>query len=150
MLWRGSRAGAVAASAVTGALLGFGLRGGMAARPFNAAAIALLGDRARGVWGFVTGVSVAGELVIVVSCVLAGAVGAAALQLVPSNNRVRHPRLLAFALALTAAVAMLLLLVARAPDFVSASPNGALSISEGIVLSLVVSGAYASGMGLAR
>jgi LytS/YehU family sensor histidine kinase len=149
-LWRGGRAGAVAASAVTGALLGFGLRGGMAARPFNAAAIALVGDRARGVWGFVTGVSAAGELVIVVSCVLAGALCAAVLQLVPSNNRVRHPRLFAFSLALTAAVATLLLLVARAPDFVSASPGGALSISEGVVLSLVVAAAYASGMGLAR
>ena len=122
----------------------------MAARPFNAAAIAVLGDRARGVWGFVAGVSAAGELVIVVSCVLAGALCAAVLQLVAPNNRVRHPRLIAFSLALTAAVAMLLLLVARAPDFVASSSGGALSISEGIVLSLVVAAAYASGMGLAR
>jgi LytS/YehU family sensor histidine kinase len=135
---------------VTGALLGFGLRGGMAARPFNAAAIALLGDRARGVWGFVAPVSTTGELVIVVSCVIAGALCATVLQLLPVMNRVRHPRLFAFVFALAAAVAMLLLLVARAPDFVAASPSGALTISEGIVLSLVVSVAYASGMGLAR
>lgn len=122
----------------------------MAARPFNAAAIALLGDRARGVWGFVAAVSTTGELVIVVSCVLAGALCAAALQLLPEGNRVRHPRLFAFLLAFAATVAILLLLVARAPDFVAASPSGALSISEGIVLSFVASVAYASGMGLAR
>jgi hypothetical protein len=149
-VWRGGRAGAIAASAVTGALLGFGLRGGMAARPVNAAASALLGDRARGVWGFVAGVSAAGELVIVASCVLAGALCAALLQLVPAGSRVRHPRLFAFVFALVAAVAMLLLLVARAPEFVATSSGGALSMSEGIVLALLVSGAYASGMGLAR
>ena len=42
------------------------------------------------------------------------------------------------------------LLIAHAPDFVGGSPAGALSISEGAVLAIVVSVAYASGMGLAR
>jgi hypothetical protein len=149
-LWRGGRAGAVAAAAVTGALLGFGLRGGMAARPFNAAAVLLLGNMARGVWGFVAGVSLVGELVIVASCVVAGALCAALLQLSPARGRARHPRLLAFSCAQLVAVALLLLLVARAPDFVGVPPGGALTISEGAVLSVILSVAYASGMGLAR
>jgi hypothetical protein len=131
-------------------MLGFGLRAGMAARPFNAAAVLLMGNRARGVWGFVTGVSVAGELVVVASCVLAGALCGAVLQLAPGASRVRHPRLFAFSLAFAAAVLALFLLIAHAPDFVGASPAGALSISEGAVLSIIVSVAYASGMGLAR
>jgi hypothetical protein len=131
-------------------MLGFGLRAGMAARPFNAAAVLLMGNRARGVWGFVTGVSLAGEIVVVASCIAAGALCGAVLQLAPGASRVRHPRLLAFSLALAAAVLTLLLLIARAPDFVGASPAGALSISEGAVLSMVASVAYASGMGLAR
>ena len=149
-LHRGARAGAVASAAVTGAMLGFGLRAGMAARPFNAAAVLLMGNRARGVWGFVTGVSLAGELVVIASCVLAGALCGAVLQFAPGASRVRHPRLLAFVLSFAAAVLTLFFLVAHAPDFVGASPVGALSISEGAVLSMVAAIAYASGMGLAR
>ncbi|MFL5560582.1 MAG: hypothetical protein ACJ79K_03820 [Gemmatimonadaceae bacterium] len=122
----------------------------MAARPFNAAAVLLLGNLARGVWGFVAGVSLVGELVIIGSCVAAGALCATLLQLVPAPSRVRHPRLLAFALAQAVAAAILLLLVMRAPDFVGVSPSGALSISEGAVLSIILSVAYASGMGIAR
>ena len=147
---RGARAGAVAAAAVTGAMLGFGLRGGIAARPFNAAAALVMGNRARGVWGFVASVSLVGELVVLASCVIFGALCAMLLQLAPSESRVRHPRLSAFSAALAAAVATLLILVAHAPDFVGASPAGALSVTQGAVLSIVVSIAYASGMGLAR
>lgn len=131
-------------------MLGFGLRAGMAARPFNAAAVLVMGDRARGVWGFVAPVSLTGALVVLASCVLVGMLCALLLQLAPHESRVRHPRLFAFSLALAAAVVTLLVLIARAPDFVSASPAGALSISEGAVLSIIVSVAYASGMGLAR
>jgi hypothetical protein len=131
-------------------MLGFGLRAGMAARPFNAAAVLLIGNRARGVWGFVTGVSLAGELVVVGSCVLAGALCGAVLQLAPGAGRARHPRLFAFTLAFAAAVLTLLLLIAHAPDFVGGAPTGALSISEAAVLAIVASVAYASGMGLAR
>ena len=149
-LWRGARAGAIASAAVTGALLGFGLRAGMAARPFNAAAVLVLGDRARGVWGFVSGVSVAGEIVVIASCVLAGALCGALVQFAPTGSRARHPRLLAFSVSLAAAVITLLLLVTRAPDFVGSAPDGALTITEGALLSIVVSIAYASGMGLAR
>jgi hypothetical protein len=150
VLSRGARAGAVAAAAVIGALLGFGLRAGATARPLNAAAALLMGNRARGVWDFAADISLVGALVVIASCVIVGMLCGAVLQLAPVASRVRHPRLLAFALALTAAVVALLTLIARAPDFVSASPIGALSITQGVVLSLVVSVAYASGMGLAR
>ena len=131
-------------------MLGFGLRAGMAARPFNAAAVLLLGNRARGVWGFVAGVTLTGELVVIASCVVAGALCGALLHVTPGADRARHPRLIAFSLALIAAFVALLLIAARAPDFIGAAPTGALTISEGAVLSIVVSVAYASGMGLAR
>ena len=48
----GLSAGFVAAAATTGALLGFGLRQGMPARPFNVAASVVLGEAAAGSWGF--------------------------------------------------------------------------------------------------
>ncbi len=146
----GARAGAIASAAVTGAMLGFGLRAGMAARPFNAAAALLLGDRARGVWGFVAGVSLVGEVVVVASCVLAGALCGALMRLPPIGRRARHPRLIAFAVSLAAAVVTLLILAVHAPDFVGPAPDGAITIAEGALLSIVVSIAYASGMGLAR
>lgn len=146
----GARAGAVAAAAVTGALLGFGVRAGIASRPFNAAAALLMGNRARGVWGFVTSVSLVGELVVIAVCVAGGALCGVLLQFVPDDRRVRYPRVFAFSLSLTVAVALFLCLVAWAPEFVGAAPDGALSITQGAVLSLVVSAAYASGMGLAR
>lgn len=146
----GARAGAVAAAAVTGALLGFGFRAGIASRPFNAAAALLIGNRARGVWGFVTSVSLVGELVVIAVCIAGGALCGVLLQFVPDDRRARHPRVLAFSLSLAAAVGLFVCLVAWAPEFVGAAPEGALSITQGAVLSVVVSTAYASGMGLAR
>lgn len=140
----------MAAAAVTGALLGFGVRAGIASRPFNAAAALLLGNRARGVWGFVTSVSLVGEVVVIAICVAGGALCGALLQLVPDARRTRHPKVFAFALALAAAVTTLLSLLAWAPEFVGAAPAGALSTTEGAVLAMIVAVAYASGMGLAR
>ncbi len=48
----GITTGVVAAAATTGALVGFGLRFGTPARPFNALAAMVLGVRAQGVWRF--------------------------------------------------------------------------------------------------
>jgi hypothetical protein len=131
-------------------MLGFGLRGGIAARPFNAAAALVMGNRARGVWGFVAGVSLVGEFVVLATCLVVGALCAMLLQLAPDASRVRHPRLFAFSAALALAVVALLVLIARAPEFVGVSPAGALSITQGALLSVIVSAAYSSGMGLAR
>jgi hypothetical protein len=61
-LAQGIVTGAVAAAATAGALLGFGIQQGMPARPFNAVASLLLGDRADGIWGFHSVVTVVGVL----------------------------------------------------------------------------------------
>jgi hypothetical protein len=61
-LTRGLVAGALAAAATAGALLGFGIRQGTPARPFNAIASLILGDRAVAIWGFHLGVTVVGVL----------------------------------------------------------------------------------------
>lgn len=54
--------GIIAAAATGGALLGFGIRAGTPSRPFNGIATLVLGDRARGVWGYVSTVTVTGIL----------------------------------------------------------------------------------------
>ena len=62
-LSQGILTGALAAAATAGALLGFGIQQGTPARPFNAVASFMLGDRARGIWGFHPVVTVVGVLV---------------------------------------------------------------------------------------
>jgi hypothetical protein len=62
-LTHGVLTGTLAAAATAGALLGFGLRAGTPARPFNAVAGVVLGDRAAGIWGFDSVVTVTGVLV---------------------------------------------------------------------------------------
>jgi hypothetical protein len=62
-LAHGVLTGALAAAATAGALLGFGLRQGTPARPFNALAGLVLGDRAGGIWGFHSVVTVTGLVV---------------------------------------------------------------------------------------
>ena len=145
-LRRGARGGAVAAAAVYGALLGFGLRGGMTARPFNAFAALLLGNRARGVWAFDAPVSLTGIVVLLLGCVLGGILLGALSTLV----RTTRPRLVAFLLALVTGGAALAMLMVRAPDLIGVAPVGALSLGQGIVLAVVASAGFASGMGLAR
>jgi hypothetical protein len=56
--------GTLAAAAIAGALLGFGIQQGMPARPFNAVASVVLGDRAHGIWGFHPVVTVVGVLTL--------------------------------------------------------------------------------------
>ncbi len=62
-LTHGILTGALAAAATAGALLGFGVRQGTPARPFNALAGLLLGDQAGAIWGFHPVVTVAGVVV---------------------------------------------------------------------------------------
>ena len=61
-LAQGILTGTLVAAATAGALLGFGIQQGMPARPFNAVASLLLGDRAEGIWGFHLVVTVVGMI----------------------------------------------------------------------------------------
>jgi hypothetical protein len=83
---RGVAAGLVAASAVTGLLIGIGRRAGTALRPVNATAYAVLGTRADGVWDFDPIVTVVGVLVVLAVCTTAGMVVA---RLSPSFRTLR-------------------------------------------------------------
>lgn len=56
-------AGALAAAATAGALLGFGIQQGTPARPFNAVASLVIGDQATGLWGFHPMITSVGVLV---------------------------------------------------------------------------------------
>ena len=85
-LLRGAAAGLVAASAVTGLLVGVGRRAGTALRPLNATAHTLLGTRADGVWGFDPIVTVVGVVVVLAVSALAGMVVA---RLAPSFRTFR-------------------------------------------------------------
>jgi uncharacterized membrane protein len=58
--------GIIAAAATGGALLGFGLRAGTPSRPFNGIATLVLGDQARGVWGYVSTITITGIVLHVV------------------------------------------------------------------------------------
>lgn len=62
-LTQGILTGVLAAAATAGTLLGFGMQQGTPARPFNALAGLLLGDRAAAIWGFHPVVTVTGVLV---------------------------------------------------------------------------------------
>jgi hypothetical protein len=62
-LTQGILTGALAAAATAGALLGFGIQQGTPARPFNAIAALVLGDRADRIWGFHLVVTVVGVIV---------------------------------------------------------------------------------------
>jgi hypothetical protein len=64
-LAQGILTGALAAAAIAGTLLGFGIQQGTPARPFNAIASLLLGDRAQGIWGFHSVVTLVGVIVLV-------------------------------------------------------------------------------------
>ncbi|NUS99035.1 MAG: hypothetical protein HOQ11_16660 [Gemmatimonadaceae bacterium] len=118
----------------------------MTARPFNAFAALLLGNRARGVWDFDAPVSLVGIVVLVAGCMLAGIV----LGALATTIGTRRPRIVAFAVALVTGAAAVAILVSRAPDLIGVAPVGALSLSQGIVLAVVASVGFASGMGLAR
>lgn len=62
VLRRGLVTAGIAAAATAGTLCGFGVRMGTPARPFNAVAVLLLGDRAQGIWGFDGTVTTTGVL----------------------------------------------------------------------------------------
>lgn len=64
--------GTIAGAAVLGLLIGIGRRAGTAWRPINAAAYAVLGAQADGVWSYHGSVTPMGGLVVLVMSVVAG------------------------------------------------------------------------------
>lgn len=146
----GARAGVVAASAGAGALIAFGLRQGLPARPFNAIGIVLLGDRARGVLGFDPLTSTTGALVFVAFCIVAGVFLSLIVGAVLRRASGELRSLPAFLLALAVMLCMLAIVVRAAPDIVGVQPAAALSVTQGLVVTFLLSIGFVSGMRLAR
>lgn len=146
----GIRAGVVGAAAATGALLAFGLREGMPARPFNAIAALVFGNGARSVWGFDVRVSTTGILLLVGGCVAASVI----LSFAVDGMTARAPRprvgITAFALALVSGLLSVAVMARHAAEFVGPQPMGAMTISQAVVVTVLISAGFAWGMRLAR
>ena len=149
-LIRGVRAGIVGAAAATGALLAFGLRQGMPARPFNALAALLLGDGARSVWGFDLRVSGLGITLLLAGCVIASLILSVVVDAMTARSARPHVGITMFGLALLIGLIGVALVARHAPDFVGPRPNGAMTISQAVVVTVLISAGFASGMRLAR
>jgi len=134
-------AGAVATAATGGALLGFGLRQGTPARPFNALAALVLGDRATGIWGFHSVVTVTGLLVHVAVTLGWG------LLFARLARGMRGTRLAAS--ALLAALVALVVDGFVAGRVLGVDVSGALAPAQVVAVHLVLGVALAVGMRLA-
>lgn len=132
----GITSGILAASATAGALLGFGLRLGAPARPFNAIAALLLGVNAQALHGFAAAATPLGILLHVVVTI---GLGIAYVALFARSGR--HPVLWAAAVAATALGAMML--VAR---LFGVGLAALLPTSNLIALAVVLALALATGM----
>ncbi len=140
-LSQGILTGALAAAATAGALLGFGLQQGTPARPFNAIASFLLGDRAHGIWGFHLVVTVVGVIVLV-AVTLGWGVLFARLA-----GGMRGLRLAGTALVVAAAALIVNVLIAT--RLRGAYVSDVLAPAQVVALHLVLGVALAAGMRLA-
>ena len=136
----GLSAGFVAAAATTGALLGFGLRQGMPARPFNVAASMILGEAAAGSWGFHRLATPVGVVLHVVAVL---ALGMLAATLAVRSRRLR----VVGASVIVSLGAAILHIVLAGRD---ASSTRALTIPQLIVVYLLLTAGLMVGMRLAR
>lgn len=130
----------MAAAATTGALLGFGLRQGMPARPFNVAASVILGDAAAGSWGFHRLATPVGFALHVIAVL---ALGIAAAFLVARARRLRSVG--ASVIVSVAAAILHIALLGR-----DAGSARALTNPQLIVVYLLLSMGLVVGMRLAR
>lgn len=135
-------AGAVAAAAAMGMVLGFGVRAGTPARGFNAIAALVLGDRAQGVWGWVSTVTLTGIAVLVAVMVGWGSLFALVV------GRVRGWRLAAMALGV--ALGALVVSVAVVQRRLGADTVEVLGPGQLVGLHLMLAVTLAVGMRLAR
>jgi hypothetical protein len=140
-LTQGVLAGTVAAAATAGALLGFGVQQGTPARPFNAVASLILGDRAEGIWGFHSVVTVVGVIVLVAMTLGWGLLFA---RLAGGTRGLR----LAGAAAIVA-VAALAVHVVIATRLLGANVSDVLAPAQVIALHLILGVALGVGMRLA-
>jgi hypothetical protein len=140
-LSQGILTGTLAAAATAGALLGFGVQQGTPARPFNAIASLLLGDRAGSIWGFHLVVTVVGMLIQVGLSLGWGLLFA---RLVGGMRGFR----LAGSALLVATVAMTVHVI-LATRVLGAHLSGVLAPAQVIALHLVLGIALAVGMRLA-
>ena len=140
-LTQGILTGALAAAATAGALLGFGIQQGTPARPFNAVASLLLGDRADRIWGFHPVVTVVGVIVHVALTFGWG------LLFARVASGMRGLRLAGAALGIAAAaLAVDLLIITR---LLGVDVSDVLTPAQVIVLHLVLGVALGVGMRLA-
>ena len=130
----------MAAAASTGALLGFGLRQGMPARPFNVTAAVILGDAAAGSWGFHRLATPVG-FSLHIAAVLA--LGVAAAFLATRARRI-GPVVASVIVSVSAAILHIALLGR------DASATRALTIPQLIVVYLLLCAGLVVGMRLAR
>ena len=141
MFAQGILTGALAAAATAGTLLGFGLRQGTPARPFNAVASLLLGDAAHGIWGFHPVVTVVGVIVLVALALVWG------MLFARLAGKLRGLRLAGLALVVAAAALAVNLLIASRLS--GASVSDALAPAQFVALHVVFGAALAVGMRLA-
>lgn len=135
-------AGVVVASATAGVLFGFAWRLGMPARPFNAAAALLLGDRALGVWGF------AGDITLIGAAVHVAWSMAVGLLFALVATRLRSWALLLAALLF--AGALLLSASAIAPPHLRAAAFPFDGIARLMAIYITLGAALAVGIRIAR
>lgn len=144
------RAGVVGAAAAIGALLAFGLREGMPSRPFNAIAALVLGSQARSVWGFDLLVTATGVVLLLGGCVLTSLILTVAVDAMTARSARPRVGITTFALALTIGLIAVALVARHAPAFVGPQPIGAMTMSQAVVVTVLISAGFASGMRLAR
>ena len=137
---QGISAGLVAAAATTGALLGFGLRQGMPARPFNVTAAIILGDAAAGSWGF-NPVATPVGIVLHIAAVMALGVVAALMV-----GKWRWRRSVMASVIVSAGAGILHLAVVAGRD----GSVRALTAAQLIVVYLLITAGLVIGMRLAR
>lgn len=137
---QGISAGIVAAAATTGALLGFGLRQGMPARPFNVTAALVLGDAAAGSWGLHPVATPVG-VVLHITGVLALGVAA---SLLAGQRRWRRTVMTSVIVSAGAGILHLAIVAGREGS------ERALTVAQLIVVYLLLTTGLVVGMRLAR
>lgn len=134
----GLAVGLLAASATSGALVGFGLRLGIPSRPFNAIARLVLGGRAEGVWGFTPAVTLTGVALHVTMMLVWGVVY---VRLVEARRGFAR-----LAIAVGVAVMALLVELLVVERLLHAGVSGVLSPMQVVVVHAVLAVALAVGM----